>query len=76
MFRLILFVLINVGVGVLLYARRDDPLALSLLASLIGITLINMFSHAWADDTLSYVWWGLAGVALAPLPKAKHHQDG
>jgi O-antigen ligase len=65
---LILFILINVGVGALLYVRRADPLALSLFASLIGLTLINMFSHAWADDTLAYVWWGLAGVALAPLP--------
>ena len=73
---LMLFILINIGVGSLLYFRREDPLALSLLASLIGLTLINMFSHAWADDTLCYVWWGLAGVALAPLPKLKHHQDG
>jgi hypothetical protein len=66
---LLLFILINAGVGALLYVRRGDPLALSLFASLIGLTLINMFSHAWADDTLAYVWWGLAGVALAPLPK-------
>jgi O-antigen ligase len=75
---LILFLLINVGVALLLYNRRKDPLALSLFASLIGLTLINLFSHAWADDTLAYVWWGLAGVALAPLPKpeeAKHEKD-
>jgi hypothetical protein len=66
---LLLFLLINVGVGWLLYVRRDDPLALSLFASLIGLSFINLFSHAWADDTLAYVWWGLAGVALTPLPK-------
>jgi len=68
---LALFLLINVGVAALLYVKRDDPLALSLFASLIGLTLINLFSHAWADDTLAYVWWGLAGVALAPLPRAQ-----
>lgn len=66
-----LFVLINAGVGYLLYLRRADPLALSLFASLIGLTFINLLSHAWADDTLAYVWWGLAGVAMAPLPEAK-----
>jgi hypothetical protein len=60
-----LFILINVGVGYLLWLRRGDPLALSLFASLIGLTFVNMLSHAWADDTLAYVWWGLAGIAMA-----------
>jgi hypothetical protein len=64
---LALFIVINLGVGALLYVRRSDPLALSLFASLIGLTFINMLSHAWADDTLAYVWWGLAGVAMVPL---------
>jgi hypothetical protein len=64
---LFLFVLINLGVGYLLWLRRSDPLALSLFASLIGLTLVNMLSHAWADDTLAYIWWGLAGIAMAPL---------
>ncbi|MDB5170448.1 MAG: hypothetical protein JWO35_142 [Candidatus Saccharibacteria bacterium] len=61
-----LFILINIGVGYLLWSRRADPLALSLFASLIGLTLVNLLSHAWADDTLAYVWWGLAGIAMAP----------
>ena len=61
-----LFVLINIAVGYLLWLRRSDPLALSLFASLVGITAINMLSHAWADDTLAYIWWGLAGIAMAP----------
>ncbi len=59
-----MFVLINAGVGYLLWSRRDDSLALSLFASLIGLTFINLLSHAWADDTLAYVWWGLAGIAM------------
>ena len=67
---LFLFVLINLGVGYLLWLRRSDPLALSLFASLIGLTFVNMLSHAWADDTLAYIWWGLAGLAMAPLPES------
>ena len=45
--------------------------ALSLFGSLIGLTFINLLSHAWTDDTLAYVWWGLAGIAMAPLPEIK-----
>lgn len=61
---LLLFVMINAGVGYLLWSRRADPLALGLFASLIGLTFINLLSHAWTDDTLAYVWWGLAGIAM------------
>ena len=67
---LLLFILINVGVGYLLWLRRSDPLALCLFASLIGLSFINMLSHSWADDTIAYLWWGLAGIAMAPLPKS------
>lgn len=66
---LILFVLINLGVGYVLWLRRRDQLALMLFASLIGISFINLFSHAWTDDTLAYVWWGLAGIAMVPPKK-------
>ena len=34
-----------------------------------------MLSHAWTDDTLAYVWWGLAGIAMAPLTKVQDIQD-
>lgn len=62
----ILFILINIGVGYLLWCRRSDLLSRSLFASLIGLTLVNLLSHAWADDSLAYIWWGLAGIAMAP----------
>ncbi|MBC7546183.1 O-antigen ligase family protein, partial [Candidatus Saccharibacteria bacterium] len=65
---LIAFITINAGIGYLLWIRRDNNLALALLASLIGLSFINLLSHAWADDTLAYVWWGLAGIAVAQLP--------
>ena len=61
---LISFLLINFYLGYMLWLRRGDTLALSLFASLMGISLINLLSHAWTDDTLAYIWWGLAGVAL------------
>jgi O-antigen ligase len=64
-FGLITLVAINVFVATELYKRRNDNLALILFASFCGITVINMVSHAWMDDTLALLWWGLAGIALS-----------
>lgn len=74
---LALFAAINLVVGRMLWLRRADPLALALLASLIGLSFVNMLSHAWTDDTLAYIWWGLAGISLAPdiLKANKHKPD-
>lgn len=63
---LAIFVAINIIVGVRLYKRRDDPFSAMLLAIFIGVSVINMTDHAWADDVLSLIWWGLAGIALTP----------
>jgi hypothetical protein len=68
---LIIYILITAGVGYLLWLRRDDPLALSLFASLVGITLVNFLLYAWSDDTVAYIWWGLAGIAMAPDKRLK-----
>jgi len=60
-----LFVAIIVMVAQRLWRRRQDPLARALLISLAGISFINLVQHAWTDDTLGLLWWGLAGIALA-----------
>lgn len=62
---LLLFIDILVNVARLLFARPEQRLALGLLAALAGLTVVNFTSHAWADDTLAYLWWGLAGIAVA-----------
>lgn len=70
-----LFVAMNGLIARQLWCRRADILARALLASLVGISIINLVNHAWADDTLSLLWWGLAGVALAPgILKAKSRE--
>lgn len=61
-----LFVAINLYIALGLWKIRDNDLAKIALAALIGLTLVNLLSHAWADDTLVYTFWGLAGIALAP----------
>ena len=68
---MILFAGINVLVGLELWKRKNEVLPRILLASLAGLTFVDMLSHAWTDDTLCYLWWGFAGIALAPLAKTK-----
>ena len=72
---LALFLLINAFVGYMLWVRRESPFALTMLAALAGITFVNLLSLSWTDDTLSYIWWGLAGLAIATEPKLnKSHE--
>ena len=73
---LALFVAISYLVAKALWDNRKDDLAKALLASAIGLTFVNLVSHAWADDTLAYIWWGVAGIALAPnMLKSKHERQ-
>ncbi len=62
----VLFAAIQVMLAVELWRRRAEPLAIGLLAALVGVSFVNLLSHAWTDDTLAYVFWGLTGIALAP----------
>jgi hypothetical protein len=73
-----LFVAIIIMIAKRLWRQRTDPFACTLLVSLIGISFINLVQHAWMDDTLALLWWGLAGIALATagrpaILKGKHH---
>jgi O-antigen ligase len=63
---MLLFIAVCVAAAAELYGRRDGQFALALFASLVGISIVNLLSHAWGDDTLAYVWWGLAGICLGP----------
>lgn len=66
------FVAINVMVARRLWQRRADTLALALFVSFVGLVVVNLLLHGWADDTLAYIWWGLAGAAIAmPVPVTK-----
>lgn len=60
----VLFLGFMTSLSLWLWGVRNDELGLVLLSSLIGITVINLVSHAWADDTLALLWWGLAGVCF------------
>ena len=71
----LVFIAICFAVAKQLYGRRADRLALALFASLIGISLVNLLSHAWGDDTLAYIWWGFAGIYLGPAILTDRHKQ-
>lgn len=72
---MVLFIVIICLIGQQLWIGRKDPLTIALLVSLVGLSATNLFLHAWADDTLAYVWWGLAGIALSPaILKTKEYK--
>jgi hypothetical protein len=73
---LIIFITITYLVACELWYRRSEILARFLLASLAGITFVNLLSHAWADDTLAYLWWGLTGLALTPILAERQKAHG
>ncbi len=70
---MVLFIVIVVSVLRELWTRRTEILPIVLLASFAGISVINLFWHAWTDDSVSLVWWGLAGIALAILEGDETH---
>lgn len=62
---LLLFVAICVMVVLRLWPHRREWWPAFLLASFVGISVINLFLHGWADDTTALIWWGLAGLFCA-----------
>lgn len=64
---LIAYSLINFELARILWATRSTELSRLLLATFAGLVIVNLLSHAWVDDSLIYIWWGLAGIALGPV---------
>ena len=64
---LVLFLCLLTSLGRALYQYCNRPLAASALASLIGISIVNLFLHGWADSSTAIVWAIAAGASL------RHH---
>ncbi len=54
--------------GLLAYAllvrSRWNSLDRLLLAAFVGVSIASLFAHSWADDTVAYLWWGIAGLNM------------
>ena len=47
-----------------IWRKKGDWLALAVLSSGVGLMIIGLVLPVWVDDTVSIVWWGLAGFLL------------
>jgi len=61
---LVIFVWLFGEVMYRLWLRRKSALALGVFGSGVGLAIIGILLPVWADDTVSIVWWGLAGLAI------------
>jgi hypothetical protein len=66
---LVVFIYITFLVLGTLWRRRADWLALGVFASGIGLVIVGLLLPVWVDDTVAIIWWGLAAIAVAPLPR-------
>jgi hypothetical protein len=69
------FVLILVGLARGWWREQGATLNRVMLASLLGMVVINMLWHAWTDDTVAYIWWGLAGIAYGSQIARQHEKE-
>jgi hypothetical protein len=66
-FGLVIFLAINALLAVRLWHDRSQLWPKLLLASLAGLSLVNIFLHGWVDDPTAMTWWLVAGLfAFAP----------
>lgn len=60
-----LFIAVNYLVIKTLWLAKKDILALALIASFIGLTLMSLLLHTWANPPTAIIWWGIAGIMAA-----------
>lgn len=61
---LILFVALSIRIFKRLWFEKSEWLSLGVFSSGIGLLIIGLLLPVWVDDTVSILWWGLAGIAL------------
>lgn len=58
-----LFIWINVLLGMALLENRDKSLMKPVLfTTLIGLSVVSMLLHGWADEEVAMTFWGVAGL--------------
>jgi len=58
-----------------LWVNRKHETKRAMFAIFICLIVINMVSHAWADDTLAYLFFGMVGIVLAAKNSTKSEKN-
>jgi hypothetical protein len=62
---LVVFIILIFIIFKRLWLKRADWLCLGVLGAGVALSLIGLLLPVWSDDTVSMIWWGLAGLASA-----------
>lgn len=62
-FGLLLMICIILALARGWWIERSATLNRVMLASLLGMIIVALTGITWADSTVAYLWWGLAGIA-------------
>lgn len=69
---LVLFIAIQIALFMQLWQWRSEAgLAGPLLASLVGISVVNLFLHGWADSSTALTYWTLAALTIGGAKDVK-----
>ena len=66
-----LFVWLFVEIMRRLWQRRRGALSLGVFASGCALAVIGLLLPVWVDDTVSIIWWGLAGLVIGGAYNAR-----
>ncbi len=72
---LLVFMAILALVAKKLWQHRFDDITAALFASFIGLAAVNLLLPAWGDETVSMLWWGMAGIVLMTKISTKHNKS-
>ena len=61
---IVLFVALLILLLSELYKSRAQPLALIVFCAGVGIALFGVLNHSWSNESLAFIWWFPAGLAL------------
>lgn len=64
-----IFIALLAAITLGLWRRIGDWFALATLASGVGLIVIGLLQPVFVDDTIAYIWWGMAAIALGVYNK-------
>ena len=68
-----LFIWLFVEIMRRLWQRRRGALSLGVFASGCALAVVGLLLPVWVDDTVSIIWWGLAGLAVGGTYRARQN---
>ncbi len=71
-----LFLAICSMIAYKLWQLRKQAWPRVLLASFIGLGVVNLFLHGWSDDPTAMTWWAIAGLFVFGTPKVDTKKQG